>query len=264
MKPDTLTPTPPRQTAPNYRKEMGGIPPWLFSASMLLSAVLFILYLNKPVYNAPMVTQQSPQTVDPYELMEQEMYKQDYSSPPATDADFDFEDDLVNVSPNSNVLPGRELPEVAEEQPAKTNHPKAVDLTSVDIDTPEVKNANPEDGWEPTNLKVQHVLNAQWGNGSQQKIMLEVPVLYHSRSFHWTADDIRKAREILRRLQIYENNIARLKAEGDAIMLQWNMLSESSMPVDTLRADSPSLNQTITGGKANLLPAGNEQVEIIK
>lgn len=96
-------------------------------------------------------------------------------------------------------------------------------------------------GWENTNARVQHILSADTGDGELSKIVLNVPVLYETRTMRWTLTDVEKARDILTRLMVYENNLSKLKQEGKVLLADWNRLLEKTVPASSLRADSPSL-----------------------
>jgi hypothetical protein len=97
------------------------------------------------------------------------------------------------------------------------------------------------DGYEETNLRVQHVLNASTAEGDLSRIVLEVPVLYSSRSLRWTEAEVLRARGILSRVADYHEQSRSLRELGAGILSDWNDLIERSIPADELRADSPSL-----------------------
>ena len=73
--------------------------------------------------------------------------------------------------------------------------------------------------------------------------MLEVPVLYGSRSLRWTPSEIARARELLVRIGDYQEKSRALQAEGGALLSEWNALVGDSVPSAVLRADSPTLTR---------------------
>jgi len=113
-------------------------------------------------------------------------------------------------------------------------------------------------GWETTNSRVQHILNADAGNGDNTKIVLNVPVLYQTRTMRWTPTDVQKARDILTRMMVYEGNLSKVKQEGHLLLLDWNRLLEKTVPAASLRADSPSLpyNHSQRSGRSSF--SGND------
>ena len=58
-------------------------------------------------------------------------------------------------------------------------------------------------GWEKTNLQMQHVLSANLDGANVQKIVINTPVYYESRTMRWSKKDIAQARDILSRLVVY-------------------------------------------------------------
>jgi hypothetical protein len=96
-------------------------------------------------------------------------------------------------------------------------------------------------GWESTNLKVQHILSVDAGGGELEKIVLNVPVLYQTRTLRWTAEDITKARSVMTRLMEYERNLNQLRGEAQSILKDWNQILQTTAPTVALRADSPTL-----------------------
>ncbi|MBT8044229.1 MAG: hypothetical protein KJO79_04700, partial [Verrucomicrobiae bacterium] len=118
-------------------------------------------------------------------------------------------------------------------------------------------------GWESTNLKVQHILSADPGNGELEKIVLNVPVLYETRTMRWTTEDIAQARNIMSRLMVYERNLNTLRKEGQAIFKDWNALLENTVPAPALRADSPSLPYNHgQGGQSGILPGSSSVIKV--
>ena len=95
--------------------------------------------------------------------------------------------------------------------------------------------------YEQTNYTIQHVLDAQYGDTSQERITIEVPVLYQTRGMRWGPNEIQEASRILRAMEIYKGRVTQLKNDGHNIQKAWENLLTRSQPVSALRADSPSL-----------------------
>jgi hypothetical protein len=159
--------------------------------------------------------------------------------------------------PSDNALPGVPSAEDASAtQSSGLQSPRA-------IDPRQLAAAGDGSGWETTNSRVQHILSADTGNGDLTKIVLNVPVLYQTRTMRWTPADIEKARGVLTRLMVYEGNLAKIKKEGQALLLDWNQILEKTVPAKALRADSPSLpynqgDQSRNGG----LPDSGSTIKI--
>ncbi len=99
----------------------------------------------------------------------------------------------------------------------------------------------PSPAYEETNLRVQHIINAEGPDGLLAKIHLNVPIIYQSRNLRWTPEEVSEAREILNRLANYQEKTQNLRAEGTALLESWNQLVERSIPSNELRADSPTI-----------------------
>ncbi|MEI7953730.1 MAG: hypothetical protein WCJ66_01055 [Verrucomicrobiota bacterium] len=110
----------------------------------------------------------------------------------------------------------------------------------------------PTASFEETNLHIQHVLTATTPGGDLSRIVLNVPVLYQSRSLAWTDAEVAESRELLKRLSTYQENSRLLREEAGQILAGWNHLLERSIPSSVLRADSPSLpiNQDQAAGRS--------------
>lgn len=192
--------------------------PWLLAMSTGLAAVFCGLYLTKPVVLAGTSGPSTALAPDAPSTL---------SANPATPA----------LIPSDQGLPGDETP--ARPAPAD---PRGMVSAASD------KSSNP---FEETNLRVQHVLAAQGPDGENLgKILLDVPVLYRSRSLRWTPDQVERARDLLARIGDYREKSRSLREEAGALMTAWNDLLDDSIPADSLRADSPSL-------PANQSPAGS-------
>ena len=101
-------------------------------------------------------------------------------------------------------------------------------------------------GWEKTNLQMQHVLSANLDGANVQKIVINTPVYYESRTMRWSKKDIAQARDILSRLVVYESNIHKLRLESRSILEDWNEFVQKTIPHQVLRADSPSITNAAT------------------
>ena len=187
---------------------------WLLIASLLLSSILCWLYVTKPV-------------------IVQEVSGADAKAGSETSAASGKggSSTVGALVPSSDALPG--------ESSSAHHMPKKISPGA--LTGPSAASAPFSPGWEFTNLKVQHILSADTGGDDLEKIVLDVPVLYESRSLRWTHDDIAKARKLMQRLVVYETNLNQLRNEGQEILQDWNQLIESTMPATVLRADSPSL-----------------------
>ena len=200
--------------------------PWLLIASTVIAGTFCTLYITKPVLLAS-------------------------SNQPA----------FSGINPVSPTSP------VAKAQPSSM--PNADRLPDEKISAQQAP-AIPHDAgppaaaFEQTNLRVQHILNAQAPGGHLAKIDLDVPVLYQSRNLRWTPAEVAAARELMLRLQDYQEKSGALRSEGADLLAAWNQLVEKSIPSTVLRADSPALpaNQQDTADAPR--PAALDTTELIK
>jgi hypothetical protein len=125
--------------------------------------------------------------------------------------------------PDPTRLPGDSI---APEPSPAVEKPPAVSLTAE---------------FEETNIRVQHILDAESPTGDVNRIIVDVPVLYRSRNLRWTQEEATQARELLARLSEHQEKIRTLRDEGKALLNDWNNLMGTSIPSNALRADSPSL-----------------------
>jgi hypothetical protein len=187
--------------------------PWLLVSSTGLAALFCGLYMTKPVIVAgrepgPAATANAPAPVLAA------------SASPLKDAE--------SMLPRAGALPG----DITKPQPADPRR-----LASAQ--------AGPENAFEETNLQIQHVLKAQGPEGQDLgKIDLKVPVLYRSRALRWTPAEIAQARELMARINHYQEASRILREEGSNLLTEWNALVGSSIPATALRADSPTLSGT--------------------
>ncbi len=114
--------------------------------------------------------------------------------------------------------------------------------------------------YEQTNYSIQHVLDAQYGDTSQERITIQVPVLYQTRGMRWGPSEIQEASRILRAMEIYKGRVTQLKNDGHNIQKAWENLLARSQPLSALRADSPSLpsntklNETLSNTSESISP----------
>lgn len=118
--------------------------------------------------------------------------------------------------------------------------------------------------FEQTNVRIQHILTAEAPGGHLAKIDLDVPVLYQSRSLRWTIAEVAEARELLSRLQDYQEKSRSLRQEGVLLLDSWNQLVEHSIPSAGLRADSPTLPANQRDAADSPRPVGLDTTESIQ
>lgn len=198
--------------------------PWLLFASTAVAATFCLAYISKPVILA---------TPSP---TEQEAQKAFSSNNPSS---VNKSDTLL---PDGNALPGTDI------SPNRgATHPSAL-----------------ASNFEETNIRIQHVLDAEFPSGDVSRIIVDVPVLYRSRSLRWTQDEAARARILLDRLAAYQSQVRNLRTEGTQLLDEWNSLMTGSIPGAALRSDSPSLPANQQDG---LLPGrlpGSDTVDTIK
>ena len=205
--------------------------PWLLSASVCLSAVLCWMYVSKPV-----IVTAAPTSVDNSFLVEPQLEDkglEPLGTPLATS------NNVPSLIPSDDKLPGEEPSQKNSSQ--RGSEPKIHAVTPQVADNDSIQSSSENTGWENTNLKVQHILRADNGDGELEKIILTVPVRYESRTMRWAPQDVLQARNILSRLMVYERDLNRLRLQGESILTDWNGLLKRTVPSGVLRADSPSL-----------------------
>jgi len=219
--------------------------PWLLGASTCLSALLCWMYISKPVIVSA-GRQAGGQDQAAVELAN--------GSVPAEAVSVG---DLV---PSNDALPGS----------VPSDSGAAVVVNSATMDPSQLAAVRARGhlsdtslGWETTNLKVQHILMADTGNEGQEKIVLDVPVLYQTRTMRWAPADVAEARAVLARLMVYERNLSNLRHEGQTILKEWNELLEETVPAPALRADSPSLPYNYgQGSQSGRLLGGSAVIKV--
>jgi hypothetical protein len=187
---------------------------WLLISSLVLSSILCWLYVTKPV----IVQNESSDGVEGLSAG----HKKDQSG------------GVAALIPSQNALPGNG-------NGPGDGSPQTISPGALAGAGSMTESSPFSAGWESTNLKVQHILSADTGGNELEKIVLDVPVLYETRTMRWTEADIGKARQVMQRLVLYEGKLNELRNEGQAILSQWNELIENTAPINALRADSPSL-----------------------
>lgn len=199
--------------------------PWLLGVSVALSATLCWMYVTKPVIVSAEVKE-----------VEEPMTDIVTATPVKVDQPKALPGEPALV-PSGEVLPGEESSEVMATASAGSTAEASEGLNKP------VSSGLPSGGvsWENTNLKVQHILRADAGNGELEKIILNVPVRYETRTMRWDTGNIEQARNILARLMIYERDLNNLRQQGKGILKDWDNLIGSTVPATVLRADSPSL-----------------------
>lgn len=185
--------------------------PWLLISSTALAAVFCGLYLTKPVLVADGRAEHATAAVEGAALSSGEK-----SLPTGKPK---------SLLPKSGSLPG----DAHKPQATDPRHISSASKTG-------------ESTYEETNLRVQHVLKAQGADGADLgKIMLEVPVIYRSRSLRWTPEEVARARKLMTRIVNYQDASRMIREEGQILLTEWNSLIGETIPATVLRADSPSL-----------------------
>lgn len=193
--------------------------PWLLFASTALAAAFCYAYITKPV-----VVRKS----DPIAL------------PTSTSSDPVSTTPETSILPDSSALPG--------DHPASQKISQLTDIPS----TPSSK------GYEETNLRMQHILDAESSSGDIHRMVIDVPVLYKSRNLRWSQHETAQARNLLKQLEQHQEQIRALRDQGKLLLHDWNVLMNASIPEQALRADSPSLPINQRNNKISTpVPASN-------
>jgi len=221
--------------------------PWLLGISTCLSALFCWMYVTKPVIQ----TSELPKNERKEVLQSQEEPTSQNSSQKVVKKSANPKN-VRSLLPGNDGLPGM-----------KTSNGKSVAKSSLHdnkpVDPRQLLDSGDGTGWETSNSRIQHILRAETSTGEVKKIVLNVPVLYQSRTMRWTPEDVQKARSILTRLLVYEKNLADIRREGDMLLSDWNRLLAKTVPAKVLRADSPSLpyNHTPMEGVGRLPESKN-------
>ena len=202
-------------------------PGWIYPALLLLStamAALFcVMYITQPVILTvapPAVAASSPARTVP-------------TAPkvPTTSGP----DTLGRSSAGAGLLPN------GDRLPGEPGFPPAGAKPATVAPHPALPSPAAGSPYEATNLRIQHILNAEGPGGFLARLDLEVPVLYQSRNLRWTPEDVAQARDLVGRLINYQEQTQLLRAAGADLLAGWNHLLDRSLPGKELRADSPSL-----------------------
>lgn len=177
--------------------------PWLLFATTGVAAAFCLAYISKPVILA---------IPSPSQLEEPSQIPTD-SFRAATKSD------AQKLLPSESALPGG----------VENSRSSASPPTPLASD------------FEETNIRIQHVLDAEFPSGDVSRIIVDVPVLYRSRNLRWTQSEAAKAKILHQRLAEYQERVRQLRSEGTDLLNEWNSLMTGSIPGVALRADSPSL-----------------------
>lgn len=217
--------TPPVGSRPNSRV---GRPDaayhWLLITSLILTSIMCWLYVTKPV----IVQNGASNDVQRDGALSGSMG----NSQPGQES---------TLVPSDDVLPGSKLPSSVDRKISSDIHLQQTSSGMLAESGHVADNPLFSLGWESTNLKMQHIFSADTGGDELEKIVLDVPVLYETRSMRWSVADVAQARELMQRLIVYEGNLKNLRSDGQEILQEWNELIENTTPIDVLRGDSPSL-----------------------
>jgi len=249
MKSSSESITPPASPAPPQSNKAY---PWLLGISVCFSAALCYMYVTKPVIVSPSPGTEVSHNDERAEASSIQATEKRSAGKTASKSA------KVALLPSDSGLPGMKPISGAGAATAQSKH-SGVRGASKPIDPRLLAAAGDGSGWETTNSRVQHILSADNGNGELTKIVMNVPVLYQTRTMRWTPTDVERARDVLTRLMVYENNLSKLKQEGRALLTDWNRLLEKSVPTSALRADSPSLpyNHSRQSGGRNFPDSGS-------
>ncbi len=209
--------------------------PWLLSASTATAALFCLMYITKPVIVSstdplsPALTPTKPAL--------------SLAGNAAAQA---------SLMPGSDRLPGERGISNASTKPIPSSPRRA-------LPSPPSTTA-----FEETNLRVQHILTAEAPGGHLNRIDIDVPVLYHSRSLRWSAEEVADARGLMVRLMDYQEKSRQLRYEGAELLDAWNRLIAHSIPASELRADSPSLPENQEDAAEAPRPSGLITTESIQ
>lgn len=209
--------------------------PLLLLASTALAGAFCYLYLSKPVIIPPA----PPASVAAAAVV---------ASLPAAVVPPVGVAPTVGLVPGAAQLPGDRLPSRPEQVSPRRAIPSGTGGTA----------------FEETNLRIQHIMTAETPGGDLSRIVLDVPVLYQTGTLAWTQGEVAEARELLVRLNDYQEQSRTLRDEGVRLLAAWNSLVERTIPTLTLRADSPALPGNQLAGEAQPQPATLDTSESIQ
>ncbi|MGJ8643259.1 MAG: hypothetical protein ACSHX9_07615 [Luteolibacter sp.] len=199
--------------------------PWLLFASTAIAATFCLAYITKPyIIEGPLISTEAEQ-------------REVASNYPAQKNTSD------SLLPAGDALPGNNRP--SPSNPGETPTASGADF-------------------EETNIRIQHVLDAESPSGDISRIIVDVPVLYQSRNLRWSQQEADEARELLARLSIHQEKTRALRDEGTQLLAAWNDLMDRSVPTAALRADSPSLPENQYDPLAPIGSSAGDTIETIE
>lgn len=230
----TLASSPGGNSKPNRRvSSLSGAQrfyPWLLFASTAVAAVFCFAYITKPV-----VINHNPVDSD--------------GSIPRLETSTPTEQPETSVANKSTLTDSAETqaPSIASQDSAPSNT------------VPAAPNSN---GFEETNLRMQHILDAESSTGEIHRLVIEVPVLYKSRNLRWSQQEVAQARILLQQLEQHQEQTRVLRDQGKRLLQNWNTLMTASIPDEILRADSPSLPINQRNDGFSIITPASDAVEL--
>lgn len=179
--------------------------PWMLFTSTAVAASFCLAYITKPVILPNPLPTDSP-----------------------------IQKEVATNVPSPAAASEKLLPDPTR-LPGDSKHPKPGSA----LENPPASSLTTE--FEETNIRVQHILDAESPSGDISRIIVDVPVLYRSRNLRWSQAEATEARALLTRLSGHQEKTRALRDEGKALLNDWNTLMGTSIPSNALRADSPSL-----------------------
>jgi|AntRauTorckE6833_2_1112554.scaffolds.fasta_scaffold12872_4 hypothetical protein len=197
--------------------------PWLLFATTAVAAAFCFAYITKPVIIS--------ESVDVLEI-QPSLGKAESSAP------------TKSILPNPSKLPG--------EKQAGSNQNRSAAIPS----------APNSQGFEETNLRMQHILDAESPSGDIHRMVIDVPVLYKSRNLRWSQQEVAEARTLLTQLEQHQEQTRALRDQGKLLLHNWNTLVNTSIPDQILRADSPSLPINQSNNKISAVAPSSDAVKL--
>lgn len=213
----------------------------MLTASTAIAGLFCFLYITKPLTipaNAPYESVANPANSS--------------LSTPSAITPSSVPPSPAKLMPSADRLPGEQTTSTTRSKPVPANPKTAL---------PPLTSAG---SFEETNLRIQHILTAEAPGGHLDRIDIDVPVLYHSRTLRWTEHEVAGARDLLLRLMDYQEKSLQLRSDGAALLDAWNRLIGASIPATELRADSPSLPANQQDAADAPRPAGLSTTESIQ
>ena len=211
---------------------------WLLITSLILTSIMCWLYVTKPV----IVQNGASNDV-----------QRDGALPGSMENSQSGR--VSTLVPSEYVLPGSKLPSSVDRKISSQSNLQQTGSGALAESGHMADNPLFSQGWESTNLKMQHIFSADTGGDEMEEIVLDVPVLYETRTMRWSVADIAQARQLMQRLIVYEGNLKNLRNDGKEILKEWNELIENTTPTDNLKADSPSLPKNHVQGEPSDEPS---------